>query len=193
MISPLFQHLYTISQDNLIYCGDYDYRRLVMLHSVKAGETLWSISEDFRTPLKSILQANPGIHPNNLMIGQKIIIPGFPPIETIPYSIDVDLSKRRLTLKNHQTIKKTYPIGVGRMLHETPTGDYIIINKAPNPGGPFGTLWMSLSKKHYGIHGTNNPASIGKYVSKGCIRMYNHDVEELARLIPIGTPVHIRP
>ncbi|CCF15163.1 putative L,D-transpeptidase YkuD domain protein [Brevibacillus laterosporus GI-9] len=51
---------------------------------------------------------------------------------------------------------------------------------------------MGLSKPHYGIHGTNNPASIGKYVSHGCIRMYNRDVETLAKLVPIGTPVYIR-
>ena len=79
------------------------------------------------------------------------------------------------------------------MLHNTPTGNFIIINKAPNPGGPFGTMWMSLSKEHYGIHGTNNPSSIGKFVSKGCIRMYNSDVEELASIIPLGTPVFIHP
>ena len=52
---------------------------------------------------------------------------------------------------------------------------------------------MSLSKEHYGIHGTNDPSSIGKAVSHGCIRMNNKDVEELARIIPIGTPVSIRP
>ena len=79
------------------------------------------------------------------------------------------------------------------MLHDTPTGNYIIINKAPNPGGPFGTMWMSISKIHYGIHGTNDPSSIGKYVSKGCIRMHNRDVEELAKTIPIGTSVTIGP
>ena len=77
------------------------------------------------------------------------------------------------------------------MLHGTPTGQYVIINKAPNPGGPFGTMWMSLSKEHYGIHGTNDPTSIGKAVSRGCIRLYNKDVEELARTIPIGTLVTI--
>ena len=41
----------------------------------------------------------------------------------------------------------------------------------------FGTRWMGLSKPHYGIHGTNNPSSIGKAVSLGCIRMYNRDIE----------------
>lgn len=54
-------------------------------------------------------------------------------------------------------------------------------------------MWMGLSKKHYGIHGTNNPSSIGKFVSKGCIRMFNKDVEELARKVPVGTPVFIHP
>ena len=88
---------------------------------------------------------------------------------------------------------RQYPIAVGRILHNTPTGNFIIINKAPNPGGPFGTMWMSLSKENYGIHGTNDPSSIGKSVSKGCIRMYNRDVEELARMISIGTPVYIHP
>jgi lipoprotein-anchoring transpeptidase ErfK/SrfK len=79
------------------------------------------------------------------------------------------------------------------MLTSTPSGTFSIINKAPNPGGPFGSMWLGLSKPHYGIHGTNNPASIGKNVSHGCIRMYNRDVNELARLVPIGTPVYIRP
>lgn len=164
-----------------------------MFHTVKAGETLWSISEDYRTPIQSIIKANPGINPNMILIGQKIKIPGFPAPETLPYSIIVDLSDRKLTLLQNGQTQKVYPVGVGRMLHETPTGSYIIINKAPNPGGPYGTMWMSLSKKHYGIHGTNDPSSIGKYVSRGCIRMHNKDVEELAKTVPIGTSVQIRP
>lgn len=79
------------------------------------------------------------------------------------------------------------------MLTQTPTGNFVIINKAPNPGGPFGTIWMSLSKQHYGIHGTNDPSSIGQSVSHGCIRMYNEDVEELAATVSIGTRVRIEP
>ena len=120
------------------------------------------------------------------------MIPGVPDPNSIIYSITVPLSNRQLTLFKNDKIIKTYPIAVGRILHQTPIGDFIVINKAPNPGGPFGTMWMSLSKKHYGIHGTNDPSSIGKAVSKGCIRMYNHDVNELASTIPIGTLVKIR-
>lgn len=86
---------------------------------------------------------------------------------------------------------KVYPIAVGKILTPTPSGTYTIINKQPNPPSPFGVLWMGLSKPHYGIHGTNNPASIGKNRSHGCIRMFNHDVLELSSSAPIGTKVLI--
>jgi lipoprotein-anchoring transpeptidase ErfK/SrfK len=107
------------------------------------------------------------------------------------YEIYISTSRKRLALMRDGTVVKRYPIGVGKMLTPTPAGTYTIVNKAPNPGGPFGVMWMGLSKPHYGIHGTNNPASIGKYVSHGCIRMYNNDVLELSKLVPIGTRVHI--
>ncbi|RAV20393.1 L,D-transpeptidase [Paenibacillus contaminans] len=109
------------------------------------------------------------------------------------YRIIVDLSDRHLYLIDNHMIVKSYPVGIGRMVTQTPTGEYTIINKAPNPGGPFGVLWMGLSKPHYGIHGTNDPSSIGKLVSHGCIRMFNRDVLELSSLVPIGTRVTIRP
>ncbi|KYD04117.1 L,D-transpeptidase [Heyndrickxia sporothermodurans] len=107
------------------------------------------------------------------------------------YEIHVSTSKRRLALLNNGRVVKIYPIGVGKMLTPTPKGTYTIINKQPNPGGPFGVMWMGLSKPHYGIHGTNNPASIGKLVSHGCIRMYNQDVLALSKIVPIGTKVRI--
>jgi len=78
------------------------------------------------------------------------------------------------------------------MLTQTPQGEFKIINKQANPGGPFGAFWMGLSKPHYGIHGTNDPASIGREVSRGCIRMYNDDVLKLSELVPINTRVTIR-
>lgn len=105
--------------------------------------------------------------------------------------IDVSVRNRQLKLYNASVLLKTYPVGIGKILTPTPTGNYIIINKEYNPGGPYGVLWMGLSKPHYGIHGTNNPSSIGKEVSKGCIRMHNNDVTELSSLVPIGTNVYI--
>lgn len=164
-----------------------------MNHIVKSGETLTQIARDYRLSLSALLQANSGINPNIINPGQIILIPGLPSQQSIPYQLDVSVGARTLRLLRNGVLQKQYPIAVGRMLTSTPVGNYVIINKAPNPGGPFGTLWMSLSKEHYGIHGTNNPSSIGKAVSKGCIRMYNKDVEELASIVPIGTAVFIHP
>jgi lipoprotein-anchoring transpeptidase ErfK/SrfK len=105
--------------------------------------------------------------------------------------IYISTSKHQLKLFDGSMLIKTYPIAVGKMLTPTPSGTYNIINKDPNPGGPFGVLWMGLSRPHYGIHGTNNPASIGHDVSHGCIRMYNHDVLDLSSRVSIGTGVVI--
>ena len=105
--------------------------------------------------------------------------------------IDVSTSKHQLKLFDGNRLIKTYPIAVGKILSPTPTGTYTIINKQLIHGGRFGVLWMGLSRPHYGIHGTNNPSSIGKNVSHGCIRMFNHDVLELSSRVPIGTRVFI--
>ena len=109
------------------------------------------------------------------------------------YRIIVDLSDRQLHLLDGNIVTRSFPVGIGRMVTQTPTGEFTIVNKQANPGGPFGAFWMGLSKPHYGIHGTNNPSSIGHLVSQGCIRMYNVDVLALSKLVPIHTRVTIRP
>ena len=108
------------------------------------------------------------------------------------YSIIVDLSERQLYLLQDGKFIKAYLIGVGKLFTPTPTGNYYVVSKVPNPGGPFGAMWMGLSQPHYGIHGTNNPNSVGQQVSHGCIRMYNAEVLQLAHLISLQTPVIIR-
>ena len=95
--------------------------------------------------------------------------------------IIIDLSQRMLYLLEDNIVVRGFPVGIGTILNHSPEGDYTIINKQAHPGGPYGAFWMGLSKPHYGIHGTNNPSSIGKQVSHGCIRMYNADVLELEK------------
>jgi lipoprotein-anchoring transpeptidase ErfK/SrfK len=109
------------------------------------------------------------------------------------YNITVNVANRRLTLFKDGMLFKTYTIAVGKPSTPTPRGNFRIINKAHNPGGPFGAKWLGLSAPNgdYGIHGTNNPSSIGKAVSNGCIRTYNNNIIELYNLVPIGTPVTI--
>jgi hypothetical protein len=54
-----------------------------------------------------------------------------------------------------------------------------------------GSRWMGLSLKGYGIHGTNEPSSIGKAASHGCIRMAKADLEELYAQVEVGDAVEI--
>lgn len=103
---------------------------------------------------------------------------------------------------------RKYPIGVGKTVTPSALGEAKIINKVknptyyppkwypkgqkpipPGPDNPVGTRWLGLNLDGYGIHGTNNPSSIGKAVSHGCVRLRNEDVEDLADLVSIGTNV----
>lgn len=109
------------------------------------------------------------------------------------YRIVINRQAHTLTLFRNNNVYKTYKVAVGKPSTPTPKGTFKIVNRAVNPGGPFGTRWLGLSAPYgdYGIHGTNNPSSIGKSVSNGCIRMFNNDVIELSNLVPIGTSVTI--
>lgn len=107
--------------------------------------------------------------------------------------IEIDLAKHVLTVfSDNQPIKK-FPVGTGKSGTPSPLGEWKIIQKSTKIGGPFGTRWMRLSVPWgtYGVHGTNQPNSIGWSSSHGCIRMRNKDVETLYPLIPVGTPVKI--
>lgn len=109
------------------------------------------------------------------------------------YFITINVNKRTLTLYKNGQVYKVYPVAVGKASTPTPKGTFKIKNKAVNPDGPFGIRWLGLTAPggSYGIHGTNNPSSIGKNVSNGCIRMFNKDVLELFNLVPIGSAVNI--
>jgi lipoprotein-anchoring transpeptidase ErfK/SrfK len=58
-----------------------------------------------------------------------------------------------------------------------------------SPHNPMGVAAMTLAGTDYAIHGTNQPSSIGHFVSHGCIRMFNEDVTDLFSRVGIGTPV----
>jgi lipoprotein-anchoring transpeptidase ErfK/SrfK len=118
--------------------------------------------------------------------------------------IVVSLEDRRLALVEDGTVKKVYRVAVGRGTSPSPTGTFTIVGRVenptyyhdgkvvpPGPDNPVGTRWMGLSQKGYGIHGTNEPRSIGKAASHGCIRMGQKDLEDLFALVRSGDTVEI--
>lgn len=62
----------------------------------------------------------------------------------------------------------------------------------PGPRNPVGLVWISLSKDHYGIHGTPDPSQIGHAASHGCIRLTNWDALDLASMVKVGTPAILK-
>lgn len=87
------------------------------------------------------------------------------------------------------------PCASGKPSTPTPTGSYYIYNKVDNSnhvlGKCYGSKWMGLSIAHYGIHGTDQPNSIGLHKSNGCIREKNIDINYLYNRVSIGTRVLI--
>lgn len=154
---------------------------------VRKGDTFYTISKAFEITVADLQQANPTVNPNNIYDGLTLCLPTIPS----PFSIVVRIEQKILDLYQQGRFLKSYPIAVGKPSTPTPLGTFTIINKQVNPGGPFGTRWMGLSKPHYGIHGTNNPASIGTAASNGCIRMQNKDVNDLFNIVSTSTVVRI--
>jgi lipoprotein-anchoring transpeptidase ErfK/SrfK len=64
---------------------------------------------------------------------------------------------------------------------------------AGGPGNPLGARAMYLGSSEYRIHGTNDPTTIGKFVSSGCIRLTNEDVSDLFSRVDVGTKVVVLP
>ena len=62
----------------------------------------------------------------------------------------------------------------------------------PGPNNPVGVVWVSLSKEHYGLHGTPEPGNVGHTESHGCVRLTNWDAARLAAIVKPGTPVLFR-
>ncbi|OUM94442.1 MAG: hypothetical protein A9Z00_15190 [Thermobacillus sp. ZCTH02-B1] len=110
-----------------------------------------------------------------------------------PLEIIVDKANRRLALVSGNVILRNYEVGLGG--DRTPEGTFVITEKVRNPNGredgEFGSRGMTLSDTDYAIHGTNDPDSIGRDESLGCIRMAKEDLEELYDLTPLGTRVTI--
>jgi len=118
--------------------------------------------------------------------------------------IIVSIPDRKLAVMESGKVIKIFPTAVGASKSPSPSGTFKIVQRLSEPTWyskgkivppgktcPIGTRWLGLSAKGYGIHGTNNPSSIGHNASHGCIRMRNRDVEELFGMVSVGDAVEL--
>lgn len=121
----------------------------------------------------------------------------------------IRLKERKLYVYKGSQIVATYPVAIGKKGRETPTGEWQVMETIVNPGwtnfntgkmmppgknNPLGSRWIGFwtdGKDTIGFHGTNQPNSVGKAVSSGCVRMYDKDVQALYPLIKVGTIVRV--
>ena len=118
--------------------------------------------------------------------------------------IIISIPDRKLAVMEAGRVLRVFPTAVGAPKSPSPAGTFKIVERIPDPtwytkgrivppgkSNPLGTRWLGLSAKGYGIHGTNNPASVGHNASHGCIRMRNHDVEQLFEMVSVGDAVEL--
>ena len=126
--------------------------------------------------------------------------------------IVINRSLNRLTLFDGARYVRAFSVATGQAIYPTPQGTFHIVVKwkdpwwyppvqdswarglkpvPPGTSNPLGTRWMGLSAPGVGIHGTDEPASIGYSASHGCIRMQVPDAEWLFDHVEVGTTVHI--
>jgi lipoprotein-anchoring transpeptidase ErfK/SrfK len=133
-------------------------------------------------------------------------------VGTFKETIVINRSTNRLDLYDGDKLRREFQVATGQAIYPTPKGTWHIVVKwknptwypptqdawakglkpvPPGPNNPLGTRWMGLDAPGVGIHGTDEPASIGYSESHGCIRMQVPDSEWLFDHVDVGTTVYI--
>jgi lipoprotein-anchoring transpeptidase ErfK/SrfK len=166
-----------------------------VFHEVKPGDTLGKVAKQYGVTV-DLIKASNNLQGDMIRLGQKLRI------WQGSFNIFVDKSQNVLILKDGDELVKVYNVSTGKN-NSTPIGQFIITNKLvdpvwfhrgvvvppESPANVLGTRWMGFDLAGYGIHGTVEPEAIGQQVTAGCVRMRNEEVEELYKLIPVGTKV----
>jgi lipoprotein-anchoring transpeptidase ErfK/SrfK len=196
----------------------YDQAKLDCLCFSSPAEEM---AEKFHTNQQMLKQLNPKVKLEALSAGTSLQVPNVaePPAPSSAVAKVVISRKGFWThaLDASGNIVAHFPSTLGAGYDPSPTGDFHVTGIAtdptfnyqpslmaevpdtkptaklkPGPNSPVGTVWMALSKPHYGIHGTSAPETIGYANSHGCVRLTNWDAERLASLVKAGTPVQFQ-
>ena len=182
-----------------------------VVHEMKAGEDLFMVARQYGLAPDHLMWANDISHKHPPRVGDKLVIP----LHRIPpaardnsLSIVLNLPERILYVYRGGVVVKFYGVAIGGDEHPTPRGNFSIIEKVmnptwdppknlnrkpvpPGPDNPLGDRWMQITPNMVGIHGTNDPDSIGGVASLGCVRLYPEAIHELYDLVAVGTRVYV--
>lgn len=174
-----------------------------------------ALGERFHVAPTLLEQLNPGV--DFARAGARIQVPNVADVAAPPKAARVVIDKSESTLALTDAAGKVvaqFPVSSGSDKDPLPLGEWKILGTAVNPtfhynpalfwdadpshakatlpagpNNPVGTRWIDLSKPHYGLHGTPEPATVGKAQSHGCVRLTNWDVERVAAAVSPSTAV----
>ncbi len=196
--------------------GAADVIGMPMTYVVQPDDTLLDIARNHDVGYVEIRAANPGADPWLPEVGRTVTLPTRHVLPDAPRrGIVINLAELRLYyFPPNGGQAMSFPLGIGGEGKETPVGTTQVVRKRVHPiwiptasehaekpelpavvpagpDNPMGDFALYLGWRGYAIHGTNNPYSIGRRDSHGCIRLLPEDIERLFRLVPVGTPVRV--
>ena len=176
------------------------------------------VAERFHVTEELLAKLNPSVSIDSLAAGDTLAVPALAsPGDTLPEIAQIVISDGGgylHALDASGRIIHHFPATLGSRYDPSPEGRLTVTDVAlrpafyyqpellagerasdpparlpPGPNSPVGLVWMQLSKEHYGIHGTRDPASIGYVTSSGCVRLTNWDALQISRRIEAGVAV----
>ena len=192
----------------------------IQFATVQNKDMFASIPKRYDVGYYELLETNPEVNPNHPIPGTVLIIPTQYLLPHVPQNgIVINLATMRLFyFPTGKDYFYTFPVGIGKFNWSTPLGKLHIIQKIrrpiwivpdsifryrqeqgdpvpkvvpSGPDNPLGYYALRLSEPTYLIHGTNDPGSVGRRSSAGCIHLYPNDIKTLFNMVNINTPVLI--
>lgn len=180
-------------------------------HQVQENDTLFTVARKYGLAPDHVMWANDVSLKHPPKPGDKLVIPlrRIPPAaRDSSTSIVLNLPERMLYLYRDARVVKYWGVAIGGDIYPTPTGNFSIMAKEvnptwdppkqlnrksvpPGPDNPLGDRWMQITPNMVGIHGTNDPDSIGGVASLGCVRLYPEAIHELYDQVSVGTRVYV--
>lgn len=209
---------YTLTEDDVAgpFIGTVpeDIAEMGKLETVGYSDAREALAEKFHMSEALLDALNPGVDFGRA--GQTIVVASTGPDSLDGKVARIEVNKTENSLRAFDADGKLlafYPATIGSGEMPSPTGTHTVkliaprpnytydpsrvsygegggkVVVPPGPNNPVGSVWIGLSRDTYGIHGTADPAKIGKTASSGCVRLTNWDVEQLASAVEEGVEV----
>jgi L,D-transpeptidase ErfK/SrfK len=178
-------------------------------------DTLLDVALAHRLGFDNVARLNPEIDPWLPVSGTEVDLPTWSVLpEAAREGLVINLPELRMYDFTHPDGPAIYAIAIGDPAWPTPTGSFRAGRKRadpvwyvpdsirserpelpaavpPGPANPLGSHWITIGASSYGLHGTNNPWSIGRLSTHGCVRLYDDVMRELFARLPAATPIRI--